>query len=32
VIYSHAIRTAAELASEVLEDFLRPQMGGKKVG
>lgn len=31
VIYSHTIRTADELASEVLEDILKPKVGeGKK--
>jgi integrase len=30
VIYSHAIRTADELASEILDDLLKPQVGGKR--
>ena len=30
VIYSHAIQTADELASEVLDDLLKPQVGGKR--
>jgi hypothetical protein len=29
VIYSHAIQTADELASEVLDDLLKPKVGGK---
>ena len=30
VIYSHAIQTADELASEVLDDLLKPKVGGKR--